>query len=234
MKQLLFLNLIIAVLSSSVQAATVTAYADEFLDSSGNFLTSGQTPVSEAELATIVTSDITTFAYTTDTEASFDLGFGSNTTVTTGSGVDLVIFTAGNGYLFGLEVYGTESNTIPISNLRYIVDIIPSYNYDPTLRDSNGDPLCINGDDPCPAVLSGTNIDFLETIADGTEISFIRVLLGSGAAYTEDPLITDPSLPNFTLARAEHATVVPLPLPAVLFSSGLLLLSWVGRRKKHS
>ena len=232
MKQLLFLNLIIAVLSSSVQAATVTAYADEFLDSSGNFLTSGQTPVSEAELATIVTSDITTFAYTTDTEASFDLGFGSNTTVTTGSGVELVIFTAGNGYHFGLEVYGTESNTIPISDLRYTVDIYP--NYDPTLRDSNDDPLCINGDDPCPAVLSGTNIDFLETIADGTEISFIRVLLGSSAFYYDDTLPNGPSLPNFTLARAEHATVVPLPLPAVLFSSGLLLLGWVGRRKKHS
>ena len=231
MKQLLFLNLIIAVLSSSVQAATVTAYADEFLGSSGNFLTSGKTPVSEAELATIVTSDITTFAYTNDTEASFDLGFGSNTTVTTGSGVDLVIFTAGNGYNFGLEVYGTESDTAPISDLRYIVDIYPTY--DPTLIDSNGDPLCINDTLPCPVVLSGTNIDLLG-IADGTEISFIRVLLGSSSLYADPTLPNGPSLPNFTLARAEHATVVPLPLPAVLFSSGLLLLSWVGRRKKHS
>lgn len=223
MKKLLFLNLIIAVLSSSAQAATTTAIADQFLGSSGSFKSSAG-DITEEQLSTIVTSDISTYAYTTDAEAYFDLGFGSDTTVTTGSGVDLVIFTAGNGYHFGLEVFDADNNSI--SDLRYVVDIFPGVPYDPTLRDDEGNALCINDADPCPAVLSGTNIN-LEGIADGTEIGFLRIKLGS------DPFYATPNLPNFTLARAEYATVVPLPLPAVLFSSGLLLLGWIGRRKKH-
>ena len=38
--------------------------------------------------------------------------------------------------------------------------------------------------------------------------------------------------PAITAAGAFNATVVPLPLPVVLFSSGLALLGFVGRRKK--
>lgn len=38
--------------------------------------------------------------------------------------------------------------------------------------------------------------------------------------------------PTITAAGAFNAAVVPLPLPVVLFSSGLALLGFVGRRKK--
>jgi hypothetical protein len=44
---------------------------------------------------------------------------------------------------------------------------------------------------------------------------------------TENPL----HYPTITAAGAFNATVVPLPLPIVLFGSGLALLGFVGRRK---
>ena len=53
----------------------------------------------------------------------------------------------------------------------------------------------------------------------------INVLTG---ASSENPK----HYPTITAAGAFNATVVPLPLPVVLFSSGLALLGFVGRRKK--
>lgn len=235
MKQLLFLNIIIAALSTSVQAATIsvqeatiTAYANEFLGSNGSFAQSPTgDPITTELLSSITTSGIDTFVMSNDDGAYFDLGFGSNT-ATTGAGDDLVIFTIGNGYSFGLQVFDASSSII--SSNAYVVPV-PSTAYDATAVDSNGDPLCVNDTLPCPAVISATAID-LFSIADDTEIGFIRLWLGNdynGSVGGET------AYPLFSLAGAIHsdAVVVPLPLPAVLFSSGLLLLGWVGRRKNH-
>ena len=224
MKQLLFLNLIIATLSTSVQAATISisAYADVFLGTNENATFSqspGGTPLELAELETLVTSGIDTFVLSDDTAARIDLGFGDNTVIT-GSGSDLVIFTVGNDYSFGLEVFGVGG--ILLSSQAYNVPT-PTDLYDATLFDTLGNPLCVNDADPCPAVLSGTAIDLLN-IADNTEISYISVWIGS--SYNG----SNGDTPLFALAGATH-TVVPLPLPAILFSSGLFLLGWVGRRK---
>jgi hypothetical protein len=234
MKQLLFLNIIIAVLSSPAQAVTVSAFGEYRTSSAyGSFSTSpGGTPISESDLATIVSNDIDTFVMSNDAEASFELDFGSNT-VTTGAGADLVIFTIGNGYSFGMQVFGTGDADNPISSYIYSVPV-PSASYDATVYDKNGDPLCVNDTLPCPAVISGTAIDIFDSsfnyIADDTEIDFIRIFLGNdynGSVGGET------AYPLFSLAGAVYsdAVVVPLPLPAVLFSSGLLLLGWVGRRK---
>jgi hypothetical protein len=46
---------------------------------------------------------------------------------------------------------------------------------------------------------------------------------------TENPL----HYPTITAAGAINTTVVPLPLPIVLFSTGLVLLGFVGRRKRQ-
>ena len=47
---------------------------------------------------------------------------------------------------------------------------------------------------------------------------------------TENPL----HFPTITAAGAFNTTVVPLPLPIVLFGSGLALLGFVGRRKRQA
>ena len=47
---------------------------------------------------------------------------------------------------------------------------------------------------------------------------------------TENPL----HFPTITAAGAINTTVVPLPLPIVLFGSGLALLGFVGRRKRQA
>ena len=231
MKQLIILNIIIAALSTSVQAATITAYANEFLGSDGSFaLSPTGAPITTEQLSTIVTGDIDTFVMSNDDGASFDLGFGSNTAIT-GAGADLVIFTIGNGYSFGMQVFGTNNSLL--SSFAYSVPV-PSASYDATARDINGNPLCVNATLPCPAVISATAIDIFDSsynyIADDTEISFIRIFLGNdynGSVGGET------AYPLFSLAGAVHSVpaAVPLPLPAILFSSGLLLLGWVGRRK---
>jgi hypothetical protein len=47
---------------------------------------------------------------------------------------------------------------------------------------------------------------------------------------TENPL----HFPTITAAGAFNTTVVPLPLPVVLFGSGLALLGFIGRRKRQA
>lgn len=218
MKTLIFLNIIIATLSTSVHAATISAYANDFLDSSGSFVLS---PGSTA-LGTVVTNDIDTYVMSNDAEASFDLGFGTNTAIT-GSGTDLLIFTIGNDYYFGLQVFDIN-NTI-LSSFIYNVPGDGSA----TATDADGNDLCLEIEGVCTAAISATAIDLFDssfnTIADNTEIGFIRLFIGSDYSGTSG----DNSI--FALAGAVHTTAVPLPLPAVLFSSGLFLLGWIGRKK---
>lgn len=237
MKQLLFLNIIIAVLSTPAQAVTVSAYG-EYISSSadGTFaLSPGGTAIDEETLDTKVSNDIDTFVMSNDAAASFDLDFGVNTAFT-GAGADLVIFTVGNSYSFGLQVFGTEDELNPISSFVYpIPNPLTPGAIDYTIYDDDtGNPLCVNDTVPCPAVLSAMAIDIFDSkfnyIADDTEISFIRLTIGNDYNGSVDG---ETAYPLFSLAGAVYsdAVVVPLPLPAVLFSSGLLLLGWVGRRK---
>jgi len=59
----------------------------------------------------------------------------------------------------------------------------------------------------------------------------IRLSFGSSADYKSGTVD-----PRFSLAAAVYsstpAAVVPLPLPIILFSSGLVLLGWTGRKRK--
>lgn len=220
MKQLLLLNIIIAALSTSVQAATIKVLANQVLGTAGNFTTSptGST-LSLTDLTSIVTSDAATFVMSNDDTAYIDLGFGDNQVIS-GAGADLVIFTVGNNYNFGLQVFDTDNKMI--SNYLYNVPVDESS----IAKDENGNNLCVKdsiGD--CAAVISATSINLLG-IANNTEIDHIRLFIGTNSKFKPNG-----AYPLFSLAGAVHTTAVPLPLPVLLFSSGLALLGWVGRKK---
>lgn len=228
MKQLLLLNIIIAVLSTPVQAATISVIANEVLATSGSFTTSPTgTTLNLADLTSIATSDAGTFVMSNDGTASIDLGFGS-TQVITGIGADLVIFTVGNGYNFGLQVF--DKNDSMISNFLYNVPADGSS----TAKDESGNNLCVNRNGVCAAAISATSIDVFGTnlaaVDNDIEISMIRLFIGTNKDFKSGD-----AYPLFSLAGAVYTpsppSAVPLPLPALLFSSGLMLLGWVGRKK---
>ena len=216
----LLLSAAIAALSTSVQAATINVIADQMLPTtSGTFTTSPTgAPLSSTELTDIVTNDAGTFVLSTDDTAFIDLGFSSHNVVT-GTGADLVVFTVGNDYNFGLQVF--SSNNM-ISNYLYNVPADGSS----TAKDEAGNDLCVkNNDGFCAAALSATSIDLLG-ITDNTGIDYIRLFIGTNSNFKPEE-----AYPLLSLAGAVHTTTVPLPLPILLFSSGFVLLGLIGHRK---
>jgi hypothetical protein len=214
MKKLLLLNIILAALSTPVNAATVKAIATDVITTWGSFSqTPAGTALSNGDIGTIISSDPTTAIYGLSPVdySVIDLGFGDSNVVT-GTGADLVIFslTSGFNYSFGLEAYDTENN------------LLSSYNYSTAIHSSIFSPGIL-----------ATSINLYDgygsALADDIELGYIRLFIGgayNGAGGTS-------AYSNISLVGAYHtqATVVPLPLPAVLFSSGLVLLGWMGRRK---
>ena len=182
------------------------------------------TYLSNQALKNIVTSDFRTSVKSPlDTSAFIDLTFTD--TVVNGSGNDLVLFFIGNTTSFGLDVYDINGSLINSDNYTIATPTFDTVNstvldFGDTIRDSNGDWLCINSTDLACAggyALSAILFDFGEEF-EGTEIGSLHLTLENS---------------NFSLASGFHtqATVVPLPLSVVLFSSGLALLGWAGRRK---
>lgn len=160
----------------------------------------------------LVTSDYRTSVKSSESDAYLDLGFSNN--VVNGAGNDLILFFIGNTTSFGLEVFDTSGQSMFTSS--YIIDapIIPDF----------GDAVRVPADP----------VDLL-VLVDGWQLSAILIDLGEaseGAAIGNLHLTVENS--NFSLAGGFHtqAAVVPLPLPVVLFSSGLALLGWLGCRRK--
>ena len=224
MKKLL-LPVIVALLTTPVQAATtIQALATDVLNTYGGFsLTPGGTALDESGIESTFSANHASLASTGTADAIFglsnpvdtsdyvvmDLGFGGSSVIT-GSGSDLVIFSewTGNSYSFGLEAY--DSSDTRLSSYNYTVD---------------GSLLFSTG-------IAVTSIDLFDNntpaamLADGIDIDYIRLFIGND--YNGTGL---DAYSNIALAGAYHVTPVPLPLPIILFASGLSLLGWIGRKK---
>lgn len=240
---------ILAAFSTTTQASTANVYATQLLDYSNkascnsvavattpgalgcDFVdynldyanrTISTSPANGSRLSTIVTTGTNTFTKSLQGEAWLKLGFGSNKVVT-GAGADLVIFSIGNGYSFGLQAYSTNNT------------LLSSFLYPVTTQavDGNGNPLFLTLPDGSQLNVSATSINLLNqhkvAIADNVGIRYIKLFMGTNSKYN-----TNNNNPLFSLAGAFHTknlAPVPLPLPMILFSSGLALLGWFGRKK---
>ena len=249
MKQLLLLNIMLAALFAPAHAATIQAYASEMNTADptnpdydptyGTFFssTAGDDAISNADIQRIITSNTDTalsgsipsdylFGYSSTDYSVIDLNFG-DTTVKTGSGGDslgadlaIVSLWSGSNYQFGLEAFDTTGNSLSF----FLYDV------------TNNTPETCDSTNTCFGNVKTTSINLYGTadrreLGDDIELGYIRLFIGGKDLNNADGLPDGYS--NFSLAGAYYtdATVVPLPLSAVLFSSGLLLLGWVGRRK---
>jgi len=226
MKKFLFLSIIATALSTPAMATTVNiggtsmqfTPADSLIGTSGAFDESAS-PYNQIDPTTtafknIVTSDPGTYVYghTSSTSAKINLGFSTN--VFSHAGTDLAIYTIGNGYSFYLDVFDTN-NTSMLSQ-KYDVNV------------SDATTSCLTGISPCMPV-SVKAID-LGTSFNGRQIGKISIDIGNNyfKNYTQNGQMFT-AYSNFALAGS--VTPVPLPLPIILFSSGLALLGWVGHKK---
>jgi hypothetical protein len=220
----LILPIIVTLLTTPVQAKTIQAVATDVQITYGSFsLTPSGAPLDENGIEATFSDNHASLISTQTADAIYglgnpvdtsnyvvmDLGFGGSNVIT-GSEADLVIFSewTGSNYVFGLEAYGQNDS------------LLSSYNY---TVDSNT-PIFSSG-------IAATSIELYDNnapmalLADGIEIDYIRLFIGND--YNRA------GLSNIALAGAYHVTPVPLPLPMILFASGLTLLGWIGRRK-HS
>jgi len=192
-----------------------TATSCDFANTPGTFLT-------DAELAPMVTSNPADYVLSPYKDSAYlDLGFAGYD-IYNGAGNDLVVFMVGNATTFGLDVFDQSGALINSG----IYDVLADGSN--TVYDNDGNWLCAGGTDAlCTGgyALSAIFIDLDSSIAGDVALGNIRINLGDD--------FNDPSSPSFSLAGGFHteATVVPLPLSAVLFSSGLALLGWAGRKK---
>ncbi len=232
MKKILLLSIILVTFATPAQAKTIQVFATNVLDTYGTSFSSSAGDVAltdDAAVESVIASNEATAIYGSDPTAYsvIDLGFGDNN-VLTGSGSDLVVFSLwqGQDYSFALEAYGTGSSVDPLSSFLYKVTG-DSIFQECAVKDGSGD---------CLADVSATSINLFGSdelaLDDDVEIEFIRLFIG-GSTFNGSIDVLD-SYSNFTLVGANYtdAMVVPLPLPIVLFSSGLAFLGLIARRKK--
>ena len=249
MKQLLVINFFTALLafafSPLAQATTVNVFASEVLATSSatecettvntsncDFVVPGRAIGRDELQATVADADnpdVGTFVFSFFRDEAFiQLGFGDNQVVT-GPGADLVIFTVGNGYRFGLTVLDNSADAVELSSFNYSVPLDGSSQ----AVDENGDRLSLEDENGnAIADISATSIDLIG-LADGTEIGSIILFIGNNynGLLDENNQVIGNDRPLFSAAGAYYtASAVPLPLPAILFGSGIALLGWVARK----
>ncbi len=224
---LLFINThaVAATLNEITSIYGIQDYADTFAGSSGTFY-GGESndPIDPAGVLT----DQSDYAHATYamTDAGYvDLGFSNG--VYNGPGADLIFFffgglnadkyTASNIFNLDIDIGG------PIEKIKYNTGEGACIEYQTTGCKSATDQLItvtspIDGEYTLTMQLVDLD-DF--GLAGTTEINNFRVYLGND------------SYPALSLVGAINTQAVPLPLPIVLFGSGLAFLGFVGRRRKQ-
>jgi len=236
MKKLIFINIALLIFSANALADTIKVgdindiyVADSFIGSSSvtEFEQSffpGAT-LTDGAFQTIVTSDYrTSVKNPVNSNAYIDLTFTNS--MFGGTGDDLVLFFVGNNRSFGLDAFekqnpGDTGTPATISTGTYSISTSDTvFNDDGTWKCFNGTgPQCTGG-----YALSAIFIDFGQSF-DNVEIGNLHLTFGENFNNVAGSA-------NFALAGGFHNTaVVPLPLPIILFSSGLALLGWIGGRK---
>ena len=81
--------------------------------------------------------------------------------------------------------------------------------------------------DTTPVFLDTLDVILID-LAQYSGVSYMNTLTIDALTETENPV----AWPGISAVGALNTTVVPLPLPIVLFGSGLALLGFIGRRKK--
>ena len=206
--------------------AQVTGHTRSWADTNGTI--NSFVDVSDTVFDTVTGRDtvvFNTFVKSTHNNATLTLNFGIDF-VANLTGNDLAIFTldplAADLSVLAptkLEV-SVGGKTIQYTSAPIVIDnkLQGIFGPDSNDADSNPDLLGANG-----VIL--INLDsFL--LAPGALMNEFTIDVLTGAPG-ENPF----HYPAITAAGAFNATVVPLPLPVVLFSSGLALLGFIGRRK---
>jgi len=236
MKSLIPITLLsLSAVFANAQAATifeiqsgVTIYADEAVDKKGVYYDQtfvsfdSSSPATLNELSTNLSgSDLTKYAWTPNAHlpsdklpevnpvgnSYIDLAFAQN--VYNNEGADLVLFFAGTGT-------NLSSGTYPY---QFSVDVGADGSIDAANLGVTTSTTSDIYDDKFFASYAIIDLDDYG-YAQYATLGDIRLHLG------------DISMPALAAVGAYHVTAVPLPLPIVLFASGLTLLGWIGHRKK--
>jgi len=220
-------------------------------DTSCNFVSNTDALLTNSEVGNIVTNydpNNASYVLSPYVDTSYiDLGIvdasDNDMNFYNGLGNDLVVFIVGNTTSFGLDVFDLSGSSTPVYSNIFDVATPTAGDIGNTVTETVINPesgkyeqvwKCVGGspDDNCAdgAALSAVLIDFEDSIANDLALGYIRISLGDSFIDYSNNNSTNPRL---LVAGGFHteATVVPLPLPVVLFSSGLALLGWVGRKK---
>jgi hypothetical protein len=188
---------------------------------SGSFSTNGL----DSNLASITDDSAATYILNSPSgPASVELTFG--TSIYAGSGTDLSIFFVDAApHIFDLTISsaGTTS-TVPISSEYLDNNTHPAWTYTGWCLDVSTVSGCESN--------SATDLPIYVMDIDLNEFSAFD-FLGQNAI---DSVFMDISYQSAvpSLVAAHHLAPVPLPLPIVLFGSGLAFLGFVGRRRKKA
>ena len=159
----------------------------------------------------------TTYVYSSSTNARIDLDFGTN--VFAGSGFDISIFFVGGGqqgHVFGLSLPDNPSaypDVISFDSNSYGPYAHTGYN----LSDNDNDPS-----NDYPIFRMDIDLDQYGLLGEAP-IGTLSLDIGNRSAVP-------------SLVAAHHlqpSAVVPIPLPIVLFGSGLALLGFIGRKNRR-
>jgi hypothetical protein len=203
-------------LSANAQAATIAnvdginAFADTITGSSGSFLNWESVTADDTVDLDKIRSDLTdtvnenTYVFSIDPVASIDFAFSSSTIVN-GEGADLVLFFVGNTFTFDFDADAGGTGA--------------AINYGVT--DTGFGVTDIFGE---TFSLTSAMIDLDDFgYAQNQQLGDFRVILGDDLGRPAISLIG-----GFNT----EAMVVPLPLPIILFASGLSVLGFFTRRRK--